>query len=171
MHYHEKISVINISTWFWASDRARWSGLWDLCAICINTPTLVVLYTTLYVKVLSNGIATRQILPGARWRGKEIYLLLLTRCEWLFCKVGLRKSTLKMLLFFPNGTWLKSIFHKTTLKQVYTYSYSRGRYTFRIQTTLYVRSSILIFSSIIETVVRVGSGEAARGVMITLHKK
>jgi len=38
----------------------------------------------LYVKVTSNRTATRQILAEARWRGKEIYLLLLTRCEWLF---------------------------------------------------------------------------------------
>lgn len=97
----------NISTWFWTSDRPRWSGLWDLCAICIDTPTLIVLYTTLYVKILSRRTATRQILARARWRGKEISLLLLTRCERLFCKVRCRILILKMVRVFQRWGGLR----------------------------------------------------------------
>ena len=78
----------NACTWLGTSDRTRCSTLWDLCSIAVNTPTLVVLCTTLDIKILSIGTATRKVLARTWRRCEQVYMLLLTRCERLFCKVS-----------------------------------------------------------------------------------
>ena len=77
---------MNIMTWFWTPNGTLCSALWNLCSIFINTPTLVILYGTLHLDIEPLRAASGEIFASSRRRGKEIHLLLLTRCEYLFCR-------------------------------------------------------------------------------------